>query len=79
MCYKSHLVVLVGGDGDELSLGENEGVLSSTPPQHISGFNYMDSGLVAVQRVKDDLKMWETNWFNVQLTNQCHKCCILYP
>lgn len=46
-----YLVVLVGGDCDKLGLGENKGVLPSTPPQHVSGFNHMNSGLVAMQRM----------------------------
>lgn len=54
-----YLVVLVGGDCDKLGLGENKGVLPSAPPQHVSGFNYVNSGLVAVQRVQDDLEIKE--------------------
>lgn len=44
-----YLVVLVGGDCDKLGLRENKGMLPSTPPQHVPGFNYMNSGLVAMQ------------------------------
>lgn len=44
-----YLIVLVGSHCDELGLRENKRVLSSAPPQHVSGFNYVDSGLVAVQ------------------------------
>lgn len=46
-----YLVVLVGSDCDELGFRENKGVLPSAPPQHISGFYYMNSGLVTMQRV----------------------------
>lgn len=52
----AHLVVLVGGHCDELGLGENEGVLPSPPPQHVSGLDDVDPGLVAMQRVQDDLE-----------------------
>lgn len=52
-----YLAVLIGGDGDELGLGENKGVLPPSPPQHIPGFNHVNSGLVPMQRVEDDLEM----------------------
>lgn len=44
-----YLVVLVGSDSDKLGLGENKGVLLSSPPQHVPGLNYVNSGLVAVE------------------------------
>lgn len=56
-----YLIVLVGSHCDKLGLRENKRVLSSAPPQHVSGFNYMDSGLVAVQRVQDDLEKKKTD------------------
>lgn len=31
-------------------------MLPPTPPQHVPGFNHMNSGLVAVQRVQDYLQ-----------------------
>lgn len=62
MLYKGgakYLVVLVGGDGDKLGLGENKRVLPSAPPQHVPGFNDMNSGLVAMQRVQNYLGIKE--------------------
>lgn len=50
-----YLVVLVGCNSDELGLREGEGMLSSTPHHHISGFNHMHSCLVLVQGVQNDL------------------------
>ena len=54
-----YLVVLVGGDREELGLWEDEGVLPSPPPQHVSGLDHMNPGLVAMQRVEDDLEIEE--------------------
>lgn len=51
-CY---LAVLVSCNSDELSLGEGEGVLRSTPHHGISGFNHMHSCMVLVQGVQNDL------------------------
>lgn len=34
-------------------------MLPSAPPQHVSGFNDMNSGLVAMQRVQDYLEIKE--------------------
>lgn len=51
----AHLVVLVGGHCDKLGLRENKGVLPSPPPQHVPGLDDVDSGLVAMQRVQDNL------------------------
>lgn len=54
-----YLVVLVGGDCDKLGLGENKGVLPSSPPQHVPGFYNVNSGLVAMQWVQDYLEIKE--------------------
>lgn len=54
-----YLVILVGGDREELGLGEDEGALSSAPPQHVPRFDEVNSGLVAMQGVQDDLRSKE--------------------
>lgn len=73
-----YLVVLVGCDGDKLSLGEHERVLPPSPPQHVPGFDHVNPGLVAVQRVQDYLQREDVKMHpNHKATSVMQPCALL--
>lgn len=57
-CCRPYLVVLVGGDGDEVGLGEHVGAEGAVGQlEDVVGPHDVEAGLVFVHGVQDDLGM----------------------